>query len=248
MSPPIRYREETLKEFLFNQSIATMDQLKQVLGTDTQLTVLRKLKKLGYLTSYSHRGRYYTLEEISRFDEIGLWSYDSVWFSSHGTLIRTLKVLVETSEAGYQAQELEQIVHVSVKDPLRKLCEDDLLHREKVCGYWVYCSSDLHHWRTQIACRTEGTEETDTGVVPDEMRAAIILFFSLLDEQKRRLYAGLESLKWGYGGDRRIANLLGLNEKTVARGRKELLDEDILKERIRKSGGGRRPLKKGLLR
>ena len=31
-------------------------------------------------------------------------------------------------------------------------------------------------------------------VSPDEMKAAIVLFYSLLDEQQRRLYAGLESM------------------------------------------------------
>ena len=35
--------------------------------------------------------------------------------------------------------------------------------------------------------------------------AAIALFASLLDERQRRLFAGLESLKCGWGGDRRIA-------------------------------------------
>jgi hypothetical protein len=34
-----------------------------------------------------------------------------------------------------------------------------------------------------------------------EVRAAIILFFSLLDERQRRLYAHLESLRFGRGGD-----------------------------------------------
>jgi len=28
--------------------------------------------------------------------------------------------------------------------------------------------------------------------------------YSLLDEQQRRLYAGLESLEWGHGGDQRM--------------------------------------------
>ena len=51
--------------------------------------------------------------------------------------------------------------------------------------------------------------------------AGIILFFSLLDERERRVYAGLESLKLGYGGDRQMAEILGLDVSTVARGRRE---------------------------
>jgi hypothetical protein len=43
-------------------------ELKQALGTEPALTVLRKLKEPDYLTSYSHRGHYYTLRDIARFD------------------------------------------------------------------------------------------------------------------------------------------------------------------------------------
>ena len=53
--------------------------------------------------------------------------------------------------------------------------------------------------------------------MPDQLRAAIVLFASLLDERQRRLYAGLESLKCGWGGDARIAGLLGIDPGTGPR-------------------------------
>ena len=80
--------------------------------------------------------------------------------------------------------------------------------------------------------------------MPDELRAASVLFASLLDERQRRLYAGLESLKCGWGGDTRIAGLLGIDTGTVARGRKQLLTQDIERQRVRRPGGGRLPLEK----
>ena len=70
-------------------------------------------------------------------------------------------------------------------------------------------------------------------------RAAQVLFYSLLDEQQRRLYAGLESLKRGHGGDRLLAETLGLDEATVARGRHQLLAGEIELQRVRQVGGGR---------
>jgi len=246
MTPPVHYQAENLRKLLLKQRIATLEELKEALGTGTDLTVLRKLKELSYYSSYSHRGRYYTLEEIARFDELGLWSFGSVRFSKHGTLIRTVEILVEASEAGYFTHELESILKVSVKDALRKLYEESRLHREKVANRWLYCSKDPHRRQKQLKYRADEEGELETGVFPDELKAAIVLFFSLLDERKRRLYAGLESLKWGHGGDRRIANLLGLDEKTVARGRRELLYQDLDHGGVRKPGGGRRPLKKGL--
>jgi hypothetical protein len=84
----------------------------------------------------------------------------------------------------------------------------------------------------------------DADVVPEEIKAAIILFFSVLDEQQRRLFAGLEAMKWGFGGDAKIAELFEIDVKTVARGRQQLLDEDITIERARKPGGGRKRVEK----
>jgi hypothetical protein len=66
-----------------------------------------------------------------------------------------------------------------------------------------------------------------------------VLFYSLLDEQQRRLYAGLESFKQGHGGDRQLAQALGLDEDTVARGRRELLSREVQPDRVRRAGGGR---------
>lgn len=86
----------------------------------------------------------------------------------------------------------------------------------------------------------------DTELMPDELRAAIVLFFSFLDEQQRRLYAGLEALKTGRGGDGRIAELLGVDVGTVARGRRELLAQDVQADRGRRARGGRPALGKKL--
>jgi hypothetical protein len=71
-----------------------------------------------------------------------------------------------------------------------------------------------------------------------------VLFYGLLDEQQRRLYAGLESLDWGHGGDQRMAQLFGLDVDTVARGRAELLSGHALHQRVRRVVGGRARVKK----
>jgi hypothetical protein len=81
-------------------------------------------------------------------------------------------------------------------------------------------------------------------ISPDELKAAILLFYSLLDEQQRRLYAGLESLTLGHGGDRQLAEFLHLDTHTVARGRQQLLDQDVAFARVRKMGGGRQRTEK----
>ena len=66
----------------------------------------------------------------------------------------------------------------------------------------------------------------------------------MLDEEQRRLFAGLESIKLGHGGDRIVAEFLGLDPHTVARGRQQLLDQKVMLGRTRPSGGGRKPVEK----
>ena len=100
------FQPARLVELFRRCKIATMPELKAALGTEVDVTVFRKLKDLGYRTSYSHRGGYYTLNEIALFNDWGLWSFRSVCFSRHGTLVDTCEAFVSASEAGYFAEEL----------------------------------------------------------------------------------------------------------------------------------------------
>jgi hypothetical protein len=72
------------------------------------------------------------------------------------------------------------------------------------------------------------------------------LLLSRLDEDHRRWYVALESLKLGHGGDRRLALMTGLHVETIRRGRRELADSlaDFPADRVRRRGGGRPALKK----
>jgi hypothetical protein len=241
------FRSDHLREFLRLQKIATLPELKQALGTTVDITVFRKLKELSYRSSYSHRGRYYTLLEIPQFDPQGLWSFQDVWFSRWGNLVTTLEALVSTASQGYFANELQQLLHVEVKDALLQLVEQRRVARQQVTGLFLYGSQDAARRRRQVLARQALSEipgSTSAEVSPEELKASLVLFSSLLDERQRRLYAGLESLKIGRGGDQRLAELLQLDPHTVARGRKELLAQEVEWERIRKPGGGRKPVEK----
>src|SRR5664279_83457 len=112
----VHYPAENLVSLLNDHKVATMPQLKEALGTSVTYTVLRKLSPLGYRSSYSHGGTYYTLDSIAHFDELGLWSYRDVHFSRQGTLLNTAEALVTQSVAGYQVSELEAVVQVATKD------------------------------------------------------------------------------------------------------------------------------------
>ena len=168
-----------------------------------------------------------------------------------GNLLDTAQAFVENSSAGHFAEELDHLLHVGTKEPLLRLVQHERVAREPVDGLYLYCSMNPVLRKRQLLARhvlqaepTLATGLVKAEVVSDELKAAIILFSSMLDEKQRRLYAGLESLKLGYGGDQRIAECIGMDPHTVAKGRRELVEQDLAIDRIRKAGGGRKTLEK----
>ena len=242
---PASFDPSVLRRHLRQRKIADLPELKRALGTDTDLTVFRKLKQLDYLASYTHRGRFYTLAEIARFDDHGLWSYEAVWFSRYGTLLATVEAFVNASSNGYYAPELADALHAEVQQPLRHLVQLQRLSRIEVDGQFLYTTIDSVQRRQQILARRSAqavpvaVHATALQLSPDELKAAILLFYSLLDEQQRRLFAGLESMRLGHGGDTLLGDFLGLDVHTVARGRQQLVDRNVVGGRIRRVGGGR---------
>lgn len=251
---PVTFDPNALRRHLLHHKIADLADLKRALGTTVDVTVFRKLKRLDSLSSYSHRGGYYTLREIVRFDDQDLWSFQSVCFSRHGTLLATVESFVNRSPRGYFAEELARLLHVETQAPLRALVQRGRLGRSEVGGLFLYTSTHPSTRRSQILARRTAQAVPMAAaaslpkISPDEFRAAILLFYSLLDEQQRRLYAGLESIKLGRGGDTLLAEFLGLDSHTVARGRQQLLSRNVETARVRRYGGGRKPTEKKRLK
>ena len=237
------FNARQIQRLLEQQNVCTFEQLSQALGTRSRVTVFRKLAELPYLTSYSHRGKYYALRSSCQFDSAGLWSHQGIWFSAFGTLLDTCRQFVERAPAGYSANELDSALHVQTRQTLLHLLHRRLIEREKIGGLLIYLALGQEQRQRQVSTRARaaqvGIGGTSEEVLSHQVGAAIILFFRLLNEQQRRLFAGLEAMKLGRGGDARVAALLGMDPHTVAKGRTELLSEDIDPAHVRKPGGGR---------
>jgi hypothetical protein len=246
-----QFDPDSLLPLFRRRQVVTMDQMKAALGTTVERTVFRKLREFPYHSSYSHRGKFYTLDALADFDERGLWSCHGAFFSRFGTLMDTAEQFVTRSDRGFLASELTGELQVPVKEPLLKLVSAQRLVRKQVAGQYVYCATDaakrteqLHQRQIPVTSETLPFLRDPLAASSDETKAAIILFFSTLNEQQRRLYAGLESLRLGHGGDSQIAALTGLDVHTIAKGRSELLAHDVRLERIRRPGAGRPRLEK----
>jgi hypothetical protein len=245
---PETYRTSQLVRWFEKMRILVWDRIAQALGKPSRITVFRKLAQLGTRASYSHRGRYHTLDRLAAYDKNGLWSFRGVRFSRHGTLEKTIAYLVEHSREGYFASELEALLQVRVHNALARLSAVQRLDREQLVDQYLYLSPTTG--KQQLERRYESirqAQERRTASrpeVPPPVRESIDFLLSVLNEKQRRLYLGLESLRLGHGGDSAIARLAGVNVKTVAEGRRQLLARNVTAERIREAGAGRPALKK----
>lgn len=251
---PTTFSSDTLADFLRRETVATLPQLSAALGSASASTVVRKLKSLGYICSYSHRRKFYALRESAQFDSLGLWSHNQVRFSSRGTLRATAQALVDASKLGFRPAELDDLLGVRTIDTLTLLVRKGHLARVRSRGRSLYCSAEPARQQRQVhARRIRRADPASFPTLPDPLKAntslaaAIALFCSVLDEKQRRLFAGLASLLCGRGGDRRAAALLGLHRKTVAKGRRQLTTGEVEADRVRKRGGGRKPLQEKTL-
>jgi len=149
---PHNPQAEVLVRFFRRKPIATLPQLARALGSSTR-TVLRALKRVGYLTSYSHAGRYYTLAGLPKFDVAGLWFQGEIRFSKHRTLRATVVVLVKQSPAGQTHEELEALLQLRLHDTLRSLVADKAIARERATGVYVYLHPDAEVASAQLTRR-----------------------------------------------------------------------------------------------
>jgi len=239
----VQYHAQTLETLFGREKVLTLDAMKQALRTTAKMTVFRKLRALSYRTSYSHAGKYYTLDEIAEYDQHGLWNYRRIYFSKHGSLLNTIAALVCASASGYFAHELQELLQVRVHSPLLHLTSSGHLIRENLAqGYLYLCPRT---WKSQLKSRKQILEAAAFGDQPSaDIQQALGTFLSTLNEKQRRLYAGFESMKLGRGGDVLISQQTGMNVKTIARGRRELASQQVTVDRVRQVGGGAKALEK----
>ena len=135
--------------------MALLDDLREALHTQSRTTIFRVLSAAGYRTSYSHAGRYYTLERIPKFDSHGIWRHRDIGFSLYGTLRATVIHIVEESPAGQTHGELQDILQLRVHDTLRLLIQDHALARKPFQDAYLYLSSKPKRASAQWAQRQQ---------------------------------------------------------------------------------------------
>jgi hypothetical protein len=104
-------------------------------------SVRRFLTEAGYYSSFSHNGRWYTLQSIPRFNRDGLWFYRDIGFSRTGSLTNTLVDLTTSSATGMTAEQLGEKLQRRCHSVLIHLCRRGRLQRQKLGRSYVYLAA-----------------------------------------------------------------------------------------------------------
>ena len=96
--------------------------------------------------------------------------------------------------------------------------------------------------RERVVLIGAGSAMFTRGLVADLLRSGAEVDLALVDVDP----VALESQRIGHGGDHLLAQITGMNETTIRRGREELEAElaDCPPERVRQPGAGRPPVEK----
>ena len=147
--------EIALRNFFQKNVVIDINLLFETLETRSRMSVFRRLKKMKYLSSYTHSGRYYTLSTTPKFNQDGIWFYQEIGYSRFGTLKNTIIGLTEHSKEGMTLADLQKMLRVRVQDTLLGLYRDKTIFREKVGGSYVYLCSKKSDAKLQL--RKRGT-------------------------------------------------------------------------------------------
>lgn len=137
-----------LRTIYGSEKVMTIKDLKKRMMV-SEITVRRKLKESGAITSYNKNSKYYTLPHIPVFDSYGLWNYNGIRFSKHGNMHQTIIQLINESRYGLHAGTICELIGYPPHSLLNKLYNKSLIEREKLQGRFVYFSMEEQLYKSQ---------------------------------------------------------------------------------------------------
>ena len=138
-------------------------------------SVRRFLAEVGYYSSFTHNGKWYTLHTIPHFDHDGIWFSGDIGFSKTGSLTGTLVNLINHSPAGMTAEQLGEKLQCRCHSVLVKLYRQGKLQRQKQGRSYLYLAEEA---ATQ-AIQLQTLEEKNAPVcqLPAEIAVLILVEF-----------------------------------------------------------------------
>jgi len=164
---------KTLKRLFSQFFVVEMNTLFLTLKTQSRMSIFRRLKEIGYYSSYTHAGRYYTIADIPQFDDHGLWFYEGIGFSKLSTLKATIVGLVNVAPAGFTHIELNNLLRLRVHNTLLVLVREYFLTRKRIGGTYLYLNIAQEQADKQILRRQEQLSKVPKEVIEPPMTTII---------------------------------------------------------------------------
>jgi hypothetical protein len=163
---------DEIVKLLSSTPVAELGDICRVLGGVSRATAFRRLQEVPYRSSYNHNGRYYALDDPSRYDRLGLWSHGDIHFARDGTVQATATRLVRESDAGQTQRELQELLGVRVQSFVLAGVRRGEIARESLEGLFVYVHSEpsvrqsqLERRRERVAAARQADEVSDEAVI-----------------------------------------------------------------------------------
>ena len=150
-----------LRELFKKNIVMDIDDL-QKLTSSSRITVLRHLKEIGYITSYNKNAKYYTLLEVAKFNETGIFNHKGILFFRNGGIRELVIKEIESSEKGYTSEELNTKIGTRVSVQLHQFVRKNLITRRKYSSFYVYYSIDESTQKKQVNNREKELQKIST--------------------------------------------------------------------------------------
>jgi hypothetical protein len=135
----------------------------------------RFLVDMGYYSSFTHNGKWYTLRTTPHFDRNGIWFFDIIGFSRAGSLTKTLIKLINRSQAGMTAEQLGEKLRCRCHSVLVQLYRQSKIQRRKQGRSYIYLATDPSAQAIQLQAR-EG-KSVSVPTLPAEIAVLILVEF-----------------------------------------------------------------------
>lgn len=157
------------QKLLRRKKVFTIEQVAKALNC-ALISARRYLKKWNTYKSCNKNSRYYTLPEVPKFDQHGLWQYEDIVFSKFGSLKETIVQLVLNSKSGLSVNELTSMTGTS-HTFLYQMQDISELKKEKIGSKYFFFSSQDVNYRKQ----KDNLKQTQTSKLPSDSQAVLIL-------------------------------------------------------------------------
>lgn len=135
-------RRNVVENIIRSNKIQTFEQIFEQVNC-SEVTLRRDIRWMKGITSYTHQGRFVTLEDIPEFDHNGIWFYSNIGFTRFKNSLELIVHLINHSKEGLTREQIQRILKIQT------LLKRDKLYRSKIGNKYIYLPEELSRNKKQ---------------------------------------------------------------------------------------------------